>query len=570
MPAEWLITAAGGRRTASGQDVTPTTSMALSAYFACQRNISEDFAKFPFKLFREESGGRRAYMAKHPVNRLLLIEPNPEMTPMAFWEALCHWAMGWGKGCAEIERNGVGRPVAMWPIHPSRIQLVRDDSGKLVWRVYNDKRYRSEPTYIPDEDMFHLHGMGDGLVGYSVAQIGATSISRALAAQVYSEAIFGGGGTDRVALRFPGQLSDNAKHNLRESWRQLYGGADNSGVAVLDRGVEPTRIGIPPKDAEMLETARFTVEDIARWFRCPTSKVQHWLQAKGWSTLDAENKDYVFDTLTPWFMRAEQEANRKLLSGSEDAYYTKHIINFLLFATPQERANYLQTRLQNGTLSQNEWRRLEDEDGIGPDGDTYWIAGNNMVPLDAAIKNAEKKDEKKDEPAQPPTVPPPQPETQQPEDDPGYNDDPEQDGNAEDEPMSAARSAAWDVASSEFSRAVRKEAKACMAATRKHLLRGDVAGWTAWLDDYFDKWPAEMAEMVDPAMRIFCILDGRDPARGSILWQRHAVSSRAQLLGVYRDGGTNGVMARLEQWPDMRKLEVNDVTSNDNAVVGVG
>lgn len=379
-PADWLVRLAGGAKSASGELVGPSSAMGLSAYYACLRNISEDIAKLPVHALRPRSPRGTERMDSHPVEAMMQTAPNPEMTAIGFRETMTHWAMGWGNGYARIKRNGRGEADSLWPLHPSRCGMVRASDGRLFVEYWNEKGEKERINY---EDVFHLHGLAsDGLVGYSVAQVGFESIGRALAVQRHSAAFFGNDATIGTVFSHPGKLGDNAAKHLRESLAEISGAGRAYRPYVLEEGMKVDRLSVNPEDAQLIETMTFTVEDIARWFRCPLTKVQHWLRAQGWSTVEASNIDYVIDTLMPWAIRWEQEAKCKLFSARERAGFIKHRFEGLLRGDAAARSEFYTKMFRLGVLNRDEIRELEDRNPV-QGGDTYYIESSNLQPIKA-------------------------------------------------------------------------------------------------------------------------------------------------------------------------------------------
>lgn len=365
-------TAFGWPASTSGERVTPESAKGLSAYYACIRNISEDCAKLPMKVARR-SGETRTELPDHRLSQMFNASVNPETAAFVFRETMQAWAMGWGNGWAEVVRNNRGEAQALWLIHPERVSLKRAATGELYCEVTCDTR---RVVRIPYDDVLHLHGLGDGLLGDSVAQVGCDSIGRALAVQKHSGAVFASGAVDRLAFEHPGKLSEVAMDNIRRSWAERYGGASNAAPAVLSEGMKANRIGIPAKDAQMLETMQFTVEDLARWFRCPPSKIQYFLRAQGWSTIEHLDIEYVRDTLLGWAIRWEQEIARKLLLESEADIICRHNFKGLLRADTQTQTEHYRIMSEIGVYTVNDILLLEDRNPIGPEGDIRHVPEN--------------------------------------------------------------------------------------------------------------------------------------------------------------------------------------------------
>jgi HK97 family phage portal protein len=375
-PAFWLVDFFSGRKTLSGQRITPNSALTCSAYFAALRSISEDIAKLPIQVFRmSPDHDERTPLYDHPVYRLLNICPNDEMTAIVYRETMQHWAMGWGGAFAEIERNGRGEPVAKWPIHPSRVVIMRDKNNRIFYRIRGnysaDMLVESAPfkdVDLPAEDVFHLHGLGPmGNTGYSILRLAAESIGVALSAQTFGATFFGNGTNVNGILTHPGALTDVGYQRLRESWSQRYQGPQNANKpAILEEGMKWEPTSIPPEEAQFLETRQFQVEEIARWFRMPPHKLQQLLRAT-FSNIESQNIEYADDCLSPWTVRWNQETKRKLFGINDSLVYCEHDMRQLKRADMATRTKYYQARFACGSISPDEIRAAEGENPI-PDG----------------------------------------------------------------------------------------------------------------------------------------------------------------------------------------------------------
>lgn len=429
--ATWLLGASGPgylsaivatARTTSGETVSPDSALNASAYYACLRNLSEDLSQLPVDVYAKR-GRRRESQDDHRVEYLLNVSPNPEMGAMSVRETLQHWAMGWGNGYAEIERDGAHRPMWLWPIHPSRTMLMRNDAGDIVLRVLLE----SGGLYdLPYENVFHVHGLGgDGLQGYSIARVGCEAIGKALAQQKFAAAFFGNGATFGNVMEYPQTLKPEAKAALRKSIAESHSGAGNAfKTFVLENGgkLSTATLGIPPEEAQLLESMNFSVEELARWFRVPPHMIGHLARAQGWSTLEMQGMEYVTYCLMPWAIRWEQEIARKLFSSAEVMLRVKHNFRALLRGDNNSRADYYGKMLRLGVMTRNDIRSLEDENPVEDEGgDMYYIESSNLRPIgkDGLPVSAPgpERAEPNNEPAPPDAEPdetPPEPETGEP------------------------------------------------------------------------------------------------------------------------------------------------------------
>lgn len=388
-PTAWLTDMFRGRETAAGVRMSPDKALTISAYFAGVRAISEDLAKLPFITYRrlEPRGKERALT--HPNFSLLRFTPNDDMTAMTFRETLTQWGLTWGNGYALIRRqqNRPDRPVvALDPIHPSWVTIEVDADLGLVYDVTIPGNTTLNPDgrnlanrFLPGQ-IFHLKGIGDGIRGYSIAELAAESLGLTYAAQQFGAEFFGNGSAVGDILIHPGRLDDDGYENLKKSWRESRQ-ANKLGTAILEEGMTWQRVGIPPNDAQFLETREFQVDEVARWLRIPLHKIQKLADAT-FSNIEAQSIEYVADTLMPWFTRWEQEAQRKLFNLPQDAdFFVEHLERGLLRGDSAARAAYYRERFFLGSLSPNDIRELENENPIDdPAADLYYLQAS-MAPL---------------------------------------------------------------------------------------------------------------------------------------------------------------------------------------------
>jgi len=364
-----------GRKSVAGPVATPTTSLQLSAYYACTRNISEDVGKLPVKILDTKKDGRKVVPTGSPLIKLFVEKPNPQMTVMTMKEVVTSHALGWGNGYMEIVRDTIGRPVELWPIHPSRVIVKCDPETKdIYYEVYQSTlNCGGETVRIESEDMFHLKGLGgDGIVGYSVCKFAAESLGTALATQEFGGAFFGNGSQLGGYLEHPNQMSKEAQDRLKQSLDENHRGSRNAyKTAVLEEGMKWHAATIPPKDAQFIEIKNFQVVDVARWFRMPPHKIQDLSRAT-FSNIEEQNIDYVNDTLTPWLTRWEEEIKAKLIKIPNR--YARFQVQELLRGDQKGRSEFYKGLFNLGALSPNDIRGFEDLDPItDPAADQYYM-----------------------------------------------------------------------------------------------------------------------------------------------------------------------------------------------------
>ncbi len=384
-----------GRSTA-GKRVNEFTAMQTTAVYACVRILAESIAGLPLHVYAYRGDGRER-VPGHPLFTILHDAPNPEMTSFVFRETLMVHLLLWGNAYAQILRDRAGRVAGLYPLLPNRMSVNRDDDGRLYYTYQrvtdeNPNFSKSGEVTLSSEDVLHIPGLGfDGLIGYSPIAMARNAVGMTLACEEYGASFFANGARPGGVLQHPGVLKDPAK--LRESWQAVYGGAANTGkVAVLEEGMTYQQIGIPPEEAQFLETRKFQVNEIARLYRIPPHMVGD-LDKSSFSNIEQQSLEFVKYTLNPWVVRWEQALQKSLLLPEErKRYFIRFNVDGLLRGDYQSRMQGYAVGRQNGWLSANDIREMEDMNPIPADegGDTYLINGNMTKLRDAGAFAREK------------------------------------------------------------------------------------------------------------------------------------------------------------------------------------
>ena len=373
----------------AGKNVNERSAMQMTAVYACVRILSEAIAGLPLHLYRYSDEGSKEKAVDNPLYFLLHDEPNEEMTSFVFRETLMTHLLLWGNAYAQIIRNGKGSVMALYPLMPNKMEVDRDENGQIIYKYNRSKdeaNTKEEGTVVLESaDVLHIPGLGfDGLVGYSPIAMAKNAIGMAIACEEFGSKFFANGASPSGVLEHPGILKDPAR--VRDSWNAAYGGSANSHkVAVLEEGMKYTPISISPNEAQFLETRKFQINEIARIFRVPPHMVGD-LEKSSFSNIEQQSLEFVKYTLDPWVIRWEQSLSRALLSQEEKrTYFFKFNVDGLLRGDYQSRMNGYAVGRQNGWMSANDIRELENMDRIPENlgGDLYLVNGN-MLPLGKA------------------------------------------------------------------------------------------------------------------------------------------------------------------------------------------
>lgn len=368
----------------SGKVVNERTAMQMTAVYSCVRILSEAIAGLPLFVYKYGDDGSKDKYLEHPLWRVLHDEPNPEMTSFVFRETMMNHLLLTGNAYAQIIRNARGEVVALYPLMPDRMTVDRDSQGRLYYRYRKSSddapevsKNKPNDVILAPSEVLHVLGLGfDGLVGYSPIAMAKNAVGLAMAAEEYGAKFFANGAAPSGVLEHPGTLKDPER--IRESWQSTFGGSANSNkIAVLEEGLKYTPIAISPEQAQFLETRKFQINEIARIFRVPPHMLAD-LERSSFSNIEQQSLEFVKYTLDPWVIRWEQAMNKSLLLESEKRdVFTKFNVDGLLRGDYQSRMTGYATARQNGWMSANDIRQLENLDRIPAElgGDLYLING---------------------------------------------------------------------------------------------------------------------------------------------------------------------------------------------------
>ena len=365
----------------SGKSVTERSAMQTTAVYACVRIISETVASLPLHLYEYTDDGKEKVYT-HPLYRLLHDIPNPEMNSFIWREVMMSHLLLWGNSYSQIIRNGRGEVMALYPLMPEKMSVDRGKDGKLYYTYTTDK----EGTIVfRKEEILHIVGLGfDGLIGHSPIAMAKNAIGLAIAAEEYGSSFFSNSGTPSGVLEHPGVLKEPQK--VRKAWEDAYGGSSNAHkVAVLEEGMKFSPISINPHEAQFLETRKFQVTEICRIFRVPPHMIAD-LEKSSFNNIEQQSLDFVTNTIRPWLVRIEQSVYQQLLSENEQQkLFAKFNVDGLLRGDFQSRMKGYAVGIQNGFMSPNDVRELEDMNLI-PDeeGGNRHLVNGNMIDISKA------------------------------------------------------------------------------------------------------------------------------------------------------------------------------------------
>jgi HK97 family phage portal protein len=363
----------------SGKQVSERTAMQLSTVWACVRLVSETVPTLPLKIYRRHEDGSREVATDHPLYRVLCRSPNKEMTPFRFMlmivASLCL------RHNAFVEKVRIGKKiVALVPLLPQCVTVKRLDSGSLQYTYTEPGKPERK---LAEDDVMHIRGFGlDGVCGADPLRYGRDVIGSAIAADEAAGVVFANGlQTSGFLTSDAGTLKPAQREEIRKNVEKFAGSKNAGKLMVLEAGLKYQGISMDPEAAQMLETRRFNVEEICRWFKVPPFMVGHTDKQSSWaSSVEGMNLLFLVHSLAPMLENIEQEIQRCLLGADDDRFYAEFNTTGLLRADSQGRAQFYIHALQNGWMSRNEVRRLENLPPV--DGGDVLTIQSNLIPLD--------------------------------------------------------------------------------------------------------------------------------------------------------------------------------------------
>jgi HK97 family phage portal protein len=372
----------GGGRTSSGIRVNADTSMACSAYTACIRVISDSVSSLPLHLYERMANGGKRKVPQHPLYRLLHLQPNPWQTAQEFRDWMTGLYLHYGASYAEI-RSGTRGPVSeLWPLHPSRMEVERLENGRLRY-LYREPDGRQ--TIYRQEQIFALRfTTDDGIHPIPTYRLFANVIGLSQALEAHAATFFGNNARPGVILESQNPIPNEAAERLREHWERIHRGPDKAHrTCILPAGVSAKELASSNEAAQMLESRAFAVTECARIFRVPPHMIQD-LSRSSFNNIETQSVEFVQHCLLSHLKRWESAISRDLLAeGEDERYFAEHSVSGMLRGDHASRAAYFVSALQNGWMSVNDIRELENLNPLGPEGDKHFIQ-LNMTTLDRA------------------------------------------------------------------------------------------------------------------------------------------------------------------------------------------
>lgn len=344
----------GASDTFSGKNVNEVTALGMAAVWRAVQVTCNVPAALPFHAYRQD-GSARVKATGHGAR--LLDDPHPDMTPFELWQTVYVHRRLWGNAYVRKLRNQLGQVQELWPIHPGRVKVGREsEAGRKVYAIDGGKEVLS------DNEILHLPGLGyDGVCGVSPIRAARQSIGLGMAAEEYGARLFGSGSLATGILQTEQRLTQTQADQLSQRWKEKRTGLSSAhGTVVLDKGAKFHQLTIPPGDAQFLESRRFQVVEVCRWFGLPPFLMFETEKSTSWGTgLEQQALGWVKFDLGPDLTAVEQRVTKHVLRPTP--VYARYALEGLLRGDSKARADFYRAMWNLGALSTNEIRAYEEQ-----------------------------------------------------------------------------------------------------------------------------------------------------------------------------------------------------------------
>jgi len=374
-PEAWLMSALGGQASKSGITVTRDNALQVSAAYACVNVISAAVGCLSWGIFKTNDKGGRDKDKKHPAHKLMNVEWNDYLTAYRGWRIVMANALLTEAGYIEVVRKS-GKPVALYPI-PSKYVTKKIDRRTLR-PEYVVQMDGMEAYALKYNQVIEIPGLAtDGFIAYQPISLLREVLGLAIAAEEYASEYFANGTHPPGVITYKGGLNEDQEKAFKSEIRAAYSGLGKSQrLMLLEEGMKYEKVSSPPIEGQMIESRKFQVTEMARFFNVPPHKIMD-LDRATWNNIEEMNLSFAQDTLMPWIKNIEQAAAQALIfpSEREAGTYIEADLNVMLRGRQTDRFEAYAKALANGWLSINEVRAKENLPEV-PGGDDHYVPLN--------------------------------------------------------------------------------------------------------------------------------------------------------------------------------------------------
>lgn len=353
-------------------------AMQISAVFRAVEILAKTISSMPIMVYEDQGNGQRDLARDTILWKLLHDMPNPRQTSVEFWEAMMLNLVFRGNAYARIERNTNGEAYALWIMPAEQIQYsVLDDGSDIYYYAIDGQVVPISPEFV-----LHIKEMGNGLIGIDRLGHMQMTLGESRNAQSAANKLFANAGKPAGLLMVDSVLNPEQKAAVKKNFSEIADG-NNSRLHVLEANFKYQQVTLNPEDQQLLETRKFTIEEIGRWFGIPSVLLNHSEDgtALGSATYEVIATFYKM-TIHPMVVRNEAALRKRLLTSRQRVKYTvEYNMDALLRASLKDRVEIYAKKVQNGLANRDECRQLENDPPIKDGSGKMFTAQSNLVPL---------------------------------------------------------------------------------------------------------------------------------------------------------------------------------------------
>lgn len=355
-------------------NIAPDGALQISAVWACIDRRASTIASLPFFAYTTKNG-QRELARDTRLFSLLHDSPNSRMTPYEFWRAMMLNHDLRGNAYARIDRDGRGEAIALWPMPADQVEAEVLSDGSMVYKY----QLGGDVAVFSERNVLHLKNLGNGTIGLSKLEFMRSTTDEAAKAQGTASKVFGTGGKPTGVLMIDKVLNKEQRENIKASFAGMAEGSA-SRLYVLEASMKYEQLSMSPEQQQLLETRNFTVSEICRWFDVPPVLVHHNDTTTWGSGIEQIVDGFYKLSIRPMLVSIEQAIRKRVLTATQRSYMSAEFaLDALLRGNPTQRAELYAKNVQNGVMTRNECRQLENLPPVA--GADALTAQSNLLPL---------------------------------------------------------------------------------------------------------------------------------------------------------------------------------------------
>lgn len=334
-------------------------ALQVSAVWACVELLSDNIASLPLFVYEREPGadGHKNLARGTDLWKLLHDNPNRRNTPMEFWQFMTLNFILRGNAYARVVRNAAGEAIELLPLSSDQVEVEVDSTGKVIYKY----SFEGKIIVYDERSILHWKDKGNGIYGMSRLDYMRSSVGVAISSQNHTEQGYRKSGRRPGVFMIDKLLTQEQREKIRKNYSGLVEGSDDD-LLVLEAGAKFEPLSLSPADLQLLDTRKFAVEDIARWFGVSSVMINDTAKTTTWGTGITELIEgfYKF-RLRPMLEGLEQAIERRVLTpGQREKYAVEFSLDAILRGSFRDRLEAASTAVNNGLMTRNEYRQLEN------------------------------------------------------------------------------------------------------------------------------------------------------------------------------------------------------------------